>query len=86
MITLGKKVRDKISDFKGIAVARTVWLSGCIRIAIQPKVKRTGEWIQEEWFDEDYVQYISEDEKEIKQRPPRLGGSRERPPRSRIPR
>ena len=38
-IKLGDKVRDNISGLEGIAVARTEWLHGCIRIAVQPEAK-----------------------------------------------
>ena len=30
-IELGKKYRDTITGYEGIAVARTEWLNGCIR-------------------------------------------------------
>ena len=33
---LGDKVKDKITGFEGIAVARTKWLTGCERITIEP--------------------------------------------------
>ena len=35
-IRLGDKVRDTISGFEGIAVARTEWLTGCVRWMIEP--------------------------------------------------
>lgn len=37
-IRLGDKVRDAVTGFSGIAVARTEWLHGCARITIQPDV------------------------------------------------
>ncbi|HDK42067.1 MAG TPA: hypothetical protein ENG87_01705 [Candidatus Pacearchaeota archaeon] len=36
-IKLGSKVRNKISGFVGIAVARTEFLNGCIQYNVQPK-------------------------------------------------
>jgi hypothetical protein len=35
--SLGDKVRDRITGFTGIVVARTQWLNGCIRLQIQPE-------------------------------------------------
>lgn len=52
MITLGKEVKDTISGFKGVAVARTVWLNDCVRIGVQPKVDKDGKYIEEVWIDE----------------------------------
>ncbi len=36
MIKLGDKVKDTISGFEGIAMARTEWLSGCVRWMVEP--------------------------------------------------
>ena len=37
-IKLGSKVRDKVSGFIGVAIARTEYLNGCIQYSVQPKV------------------------------------------------
>lgn len=34
-VNLGDRVKDRISGVQGIAVARTEWLYGCVRICIQ---------------------------------------------------
>ena len=52
MIQLGGRVKDKVSGFEGIAVARTEWLYGCIRIEVQAKVKKNGEIEDARMFDE----------------------------------
>lgn len=36
-ITLGDRVKDRISGFQGIAIARTTWLHNCTRIVVQPE-------------------------------------------------
>ena len=52
-VNLGDKVRDTITGQKGIAVARTVWLNGCIRVTVQPqKLTREGKTLDIETFDE----------------------------------
>ncbi len=38
MIELGKQYTDSITGFTGIATARTVYLNGCVRVALQGKV------------------------------------------------
>lgn len=37
MIELGDKVKDPVTGFIGIAVAKTTWLHGCNRISVQPQ-------------------------------------------------
>ena len=32
---LGDEVKDKVSGFKGVIVAQTMWLNGCARILVQ---------------------------------------------------
>lgn len=36
-INLGDKVKDSVTGFEGIAIARTEWLHGCFRILVQPQ-------------------------------------------------
>lgn len=36
MANLGDKVRDKVSNFQGLAVAKYSYLSGCDRLEVQP--------------------------------------------------
>lgn len=46
MVELGDKVKESISGATGIVVARTVWLTGCVRISVQIGVnKEKGESI-----------------------------------------
>ena len=57
MITLGEKVKDKFTGFKGIAMAKTEYLFGCNRIGVQPIEldKETGEPKEWVWFDEQHL-------------------------------
>lgn len=50
-IKLGKKVKDSITGYEGVAVARTIWLNGCERIAIQGALDKDGNVPDEKWFD-----------------------------------
>ena len=40
MITLGNKVRDKVTGMEGIAVSRVEYLNGCVQYAVQPPYKK----------------------------------------------
>ena len=41
-INLGDLLRDTVTGFKGTAVAKTEWLNGCNRVAIQPLKLKDG--------------------------------------------
>jgi len=41
-VCLGDRVRDRISGIEGIAIARTEWLFGCVRISVQPFGEKDG--------------------------------------------
>lgn len=77
MIKLGEKVKDVVSEFIGIAVARTTWLYGCARIEVVPKVKKNNEKEESIWFDEDGLMTIGRGViKKPKKKPKPTGGSR----------
>jgi hypothetical protein len=58
-IKLGDKVRDTITGFKGIAIARSIWLTGCDRITIQPEgLNKEGKTFEQLTFDEGTVEVI----------------------------
>ena len=52
-IELGDKVKDIVTGFTGIAVARTQWIAGCDRITVQPdRLTKDGETMESGTFDE----------------------------------
>ncbi len=51
-IELGDEVKDSISGFIGIASAVHVYLDGCVRISVQPKVRKDGKLPENQAFDE----------------------------------
>lgn len=52
-INLGDKVKDLVTGFEGIAVARTQWLNGCFRITLQSATTdKDGKAGPQETFDE----------------------------------
>ncbi len=52
MVTLGDEVKDKVTGFSGIAVARHTYLQGCNRISVQPPVDKDGKNLESCTFDE----------------------------------
>lgn len=55
----GQNVKDKVSGLKGIIDCSSIWLNGCVRYSIQPKIKK-GEVIKPEswWMDEQQLELI----------------------------
>lgn len=55
-VTLGQTYTDSISGFTGVAVSRTEFLHGCVRVAIEPKtLGENGKLMPAEYFDEQRV-------------------------------
>jgi hypothetical protein len=59
-IKLGSKVRDNITGFEGIAIARTEWLHSCARVTIQPTALHDGKPVESHTFDEKQVEIVEE--------------------------
>ena len=57
-IKLGSEVVDTVSDYQGMAVARTEWLHGCFRITIQAKMKSDGKVPETLTVDEPQVKTV----------------------------
>ena len=57
-ITLGRRVKDSITGYEGIAVARTLWLYGCIRIGVQGDLNKDGKVPDILTFDEAQLNVI----------------------------
>lgn len=57
----GEEVRDVVSGFNGIIDCCSVWLNGCIRYSVQPKMKE-GETTRPDslWMDEQSLEKISD--------------------------
>lgn len=51
-VKLGDKVRDAVTGFEGIAVAKTEWLNGCMRVTVQPPIDKDGKVPDSYTFDE----------------------------------
>ena len=58
MVTLGQKVRDKITGFSGIVTGRVEYLTGCNQLLVAPPIKDDGAWRDSQWFDEQRVDVL----------------------------
>jgi len=80
-VKLGDLAKDSITGFKGVAIARTEYLNGCERIALQPeKLSKDGLPIEDRYFDEPQVILVKPKSKP-KAKP--VGGPREKSVRRR---
>lgn len=59
-ITLGDMVKDTVSGFYGIAVARHTYLNGCARITVQPCIDKDGKLPDAPTFDEPQLVILPE--------------------------
>ena len=56
-IVLGDRVQCRITDFEGVAVARTDWIYGCIRWGVQREqlTDKEGTPTEPQWFDDEQL-------------------------------
>lgn len=52
MDLLGKQVKDKITDFEGIATSKHIYLTGCNQFGVQSKIDKDGKVPDVRYFDE----------------------------------
>lgn len=60
MIKLGDKVRDQLTDLCGTAVARCVYIYGCIQVQVLPQGLHDGHPVEECWVDEARLVVVGE--------------------------
>lgn len=68
---LGQPVKDVITGFKGVAMARIEFLTGCTQYGVTPKLGSDGKIPDTNYFDEDR---LVADGKPIKLQPKRTDG------------
>lgn len=57
-INLGDKVKDTVTGYTGIAIARTQWLQGCDRILVQAPVLADSKIPDDRAFDEPQLKIL----------------------------
>lgn len=59
MITLGDRVKDKISGFTGVVTGIANYITGCIQYRVEAdKLDKDGACLKIQWFDEVQVEFI----------------------------
>lgn len=57
LVTLGQKVKDKITGFSGRVTGRAEYLTGCAQVLVQPEqVGADQKWVDGHWLDETRVE------------------------------
>lgn len=59
MIMLGKKLRDKITGFEGIAIGHCRYITGCDQYGLVPPM-RDGKIEPSQWFDEGRLEVVGD--------------------------
>ena len=54
----GDTVKDTVTGFTGVAICRTEWLNGCVRIGIQPQKLKDGRPVESDTIDETQLELV----------------------------
>lgn len=57
-VNLGDEVKDKVTGFKGIVTSITLFLNGCTRCGVQPKMGKDGKVPDGLSFDEPQLEVV----------------------------
>lgn len=57
---LGKKLKDKITGFTGIATGKATYITGCDQYLLAPQCAENGSFIDGHWFDEGRLEIIDD--------------------------
>lgn len=58
MIDVGDSVKDTITGLTGIAVCRSEWLYGCVRVGVQPRTVTDGKAPEIVYVDEPQLKVV----------------------------
>ncbi len=58
-IRMGQKVKDIVTGFEGIVVARVEFINGCVQYAVRPKVDDKGNMVESEYIDVDRLKLVN---------------------------
>ena len=59
MIKLGQKVRDKVTGFEGIAIAKVEYLNGCVQFCVKPKAV-DSKMLEGEYIDDGQLEVVDD--------------------------
>jgi hypothetical protein len=75
-IVLGSEVRDRVTGFKGIAVAKVEYINGCIQYGIRGKILKDGKFPDAIYIDEEHLEATG---KSVKIEKKETGAENEKP-------
>ncbi len=55
------RVRDRVTGFEGVVVARCEYLTGCVQLDVAPGVDKDGQMEKTWWIDEQRLEVVSTD-------------------------
>jgi len=58
---LGDKLKDKVTGFEGIAVAKIEYLNGCCQYCIKPQMHTSGKMPNGEYIDVQQLEVVKSD-------------------------
>lgn len=73
-IKLGDKIRDKLTNLEGTAIAKATYLNGCIQYQIMPRELKDSKPVEDIWIDEVQLEIVEENN--VEEAEPRHGGVR----------
>lgn len=59
-LSIGSKVRDKITGFEGVVTGKASYITGCDQYLVQPPVKADGDFVEGKWCDDGRLTVIEE--------------------------
>jgi len=77
-IELGKKYRDKVTGFEGVATGHHKWLTGCDTLSLQPPVDKDGKVPGTQGFDINRLEEVADEQVEVETKD-RRGGPQDSP-------
>ncbi len=73
-VTLGKKYKDTVSCYEGVAMCETRWLNGCVRVGMQSKVNKDGKLPDLMEFDVQQLEIVKEAKESLEPKKKCKGG------------
>jgi len=77
---LGSRVKDQVTGFQGIAVARCEYLNGCIQFEVKSENLHEGQPISGQWIDADQLTLMHISPLTVLERAEPPGGPQDTPP------
>jgi hypothetical protein len=57
---LGIKMKDTVTGFEGIAIAKVIYLNGCVQYSLKPKIDKDGKIQDAQTFDSQQLVILDE--------------------------